>query len=370
MIQAIIIFIVITASVFYVGYRLWKLIPSKKASRILLIIFAVFEIGGFLFLKISGYKLLPYPVVSFIYNSLPVWFYISIYLAIIFIILDLLRLLGVRIIKKYLFSSWTGLAYLSALLAILLIGGYINYLNVKKEYLPITLSKHTIDVKPLIKIVVIGDLNIGYGTGGKEVKKWISLINKEEPDVVLITGDIFDYGLNQLYTDNIAHIFNQIESKYGTYAVMGNQEFLIDRFDSQKFNQFIKDSQIKLLRDSVVLIDNSFYIIGRKDNLYKFRKPLSELIKPLDKSKPLILLDHQPVSFDEAVENGIDLQISGSIGIGQVWPLSLYVKSLFENPYGYSIRENTHFYVTSGIGINSGKFRFGSQSEYLVIQLQ
>lgn len=126
MIQIIIVFIVITASVFYVGYRIWKLIPSKKVSRILLIIFAVFEIGGFLFLKISGYKLLPYPVVSFIYNSLPIWFYISIYLAIIFIILDLLRLLGVRTIKKYLFSSWTGLASLSILLALLLLGGYIN----------------------------------------------------------------------------------------------------------------------------------------------------------------------------------------------------------------------------------------------------
>lgn len=369
MIQIIIIFIVITASIFYVGYRLWKLIPSKKVSRILLIVFAIFEIGGFFFIEISGYKLLPYPIVSFIYNSLPVWFYVSIHLAIVFIILDLLRLLGVRAIKKYLFSSWAGLAYFSVFSAILLFGGYLNYLDIKKEELSITLSKHTID-KPSIKLVVIGDLNIGYGTGRKELQKWISLINKEKPDVVLITGDIFDYGLNQLYTDNISPIFNQIESKYGTYAVMGNQEFLIDRFDSQKFSQFMNDSRIKLLRDSVVLIDNSFYIIGRQDKLHKFRKPLSELIKPLDKSKPLILLDHQPVSFDEAVVNDVDLQISGSIGIGQVWPLSLYVKSLFENPYGYSVRDSTHFYVTSGIGINGGKFRFGSQSEYVVIYLQ
>ncbi len=371
MIQILIVFILLTVSVFYVGHRLWMLIPSRKTSKILLAVFAVFEMGSLILIKVSGDKLpFPYPIISCIYNVMPVWFYISIYLSIIFIVLDLIRLLGVRKIRKYLFGSWRGVTYLSILMVSIMLYGYVNYFNKKKVELTINLSKRTSSAKPPIKIVVISDLNIGYGIGYKELQGWIRLINKENPDIVLIAGNLLDNSLQQIYIKNIVQEFCQIDSKYGTYAVMGDHEYFIDKFDSQlKFRQFLNESKITLLRDSVVLLNNSFYVIGRNDYLFRDRKPLFELTGSLDKSKPLILLDHLPVNFDEAVENKINLQFSGSISIGQVWPLTLFINSLFENPHGYMVKDNTHIYVTSGIGINGGKFRIGSQSEYIVVHL-
>jgi len=371
MIQILIMFILIISSIFYVGYRLWMLIPSKKTSKILLAIFFVFEIGSLILIKVSGNKLLfPYPVISFIYNAMTAWFYISIYLTIIFIVLDLARLLGVSKINKYMFGSWRGMIYLSIITAFIMIFGYVNYLYKKRVELTINISKQISSTKPPVKIVVIGDLNIGYGVGYKELQRWIRLINKETPDIVLITGDLLDYSLQQIYIKNIARELSQINSQYGTFAIMGNQEYLIDKFDYKlEFRQFLNESRITLLRDSVALIDNSFYVIGRNDYLCRDRKPLSELTHTLDKSKPRILLDHQPISFDEAVENNTNIQFSGSISIGQIWPLSLFINSLFENPHGYMVKGNTHIYVTSGIGINGGKFRIGSQSEYVVVHL-
>jgi predicted MPP superfamily phosphohydrolase len=89
----------------------------------------------------------------------------------------------------------------------------------------------------------------------------------------------------------------------------------------------------------------------------------------IDTAKPVILLDHQPVNLKETEENRVDLQLSGHTHNGQVWPFSQVIALLFEHPYGYLKKGAAHIYVTSGLGIWGGKFRVGSQSEYVVIHL-
>jgi predicted MPP superfamily phosphohydrolase len=73
--------------------------------------------------------------------------------------------------------------------------------------------------------------------------------------------------------------------------------------------------------------------------------------------------------LEEAEENGIDLQISGHTHKGQVWPISMITGWMYEKDHGFIKKGNANIYVSSGIGIWGGKFRIGTQSEYIVIDV-
>jgi predicted MPP superfamily phosphohydrolase len=214
--------------------------------------------------------------------------------------------------------------------------------------------------------VAVSDLHLGYGISRKEFESWLPLINDENPDIVLIVGDLVDSNIYLLFAGNFAESVKKIHSKYGVYAVLGNHEYI---GNVTKSAQFLQLAGVILLQDSVVLIDDSFYLIGRDDRSNPRRKSIEELIAPADQSKPLIMLDHQPVNLDETAKNRIDLQLSGHTHKGQIWPFSWVISRLFEHAYGYLKKGDSHIYVTSGLGIWGGKFRIGSQSEYVVIHL-
>ncbi len=122
------------------------------------------------------------------------------------------------------------------------------------------------------------------------------------------------------------------------------------------------------MRDSFIYI-NGITIIGRDDYTNLKRDKLDKIIQGIDTSSFTILMDHQPTKLNDAVTNGIDFQLSGHTHRGQVFPISLITDALFELSHGYLKKGNTHFYVSSGIGIWGGKFRIGTRSEYLVLDI-
>ncbi len=132
---------------------------------------------------------------------------------------------------------------------------------------------------------------------------------------------------------------------------------------------------IKFLRDEVAMIDNSFYVIGREDySKFNFtrmrRKTLDELTQNLNNSLPKILLDHQPLNLNEAVDNSIDIQLSGHTHHGQIAPANLITKLVYELSWGYKKKQNTHFYVSSGIGTWGPPVKIGNDAELILINLK
>ncbi|KAA6307172.1 hypothetical protein EZS27_041161, partial [termite gut metagenome] len=182
-------------------------------------------------------------------------------------------------------------------------------------------------------------------------KGWIKLINKENPDIVLIAGDAIDNSVRPLYERGIAESFKQINTKYGIYASPGNHEYITGISSSLAF---LKEAGITVLRDSVAFINDTFYIVGRDDRANNARKSLEELTDTLDKSKLLILLDHQPYNLEQAERNGIDLQISGHTHYGQIFPISLITEMMYEKAHGYLKKGDSHIYVSSGLGLWGG----------------
>ena len=99
---------------------------------------------------------------------------------------------------------------------------------------------------------------------------------------------------------------------------------------------------------------------------------MDELTQNLDKSKYMLVLDHQPGDYDAQADSGVDLVLSGHTHGGQMIPIT-YVGELFninDATYGYEKRKDTEFIVTSGISDWEILFKTGTKSEYVIIDVE
>ena len=166
--------------------------------------------------------------------------------------------------------------------------------------------------------------------------------------------------MRPLMEERMAEEFHRLKAP--VYACMGNHEFYTGVPEAK---QFYKDAGIRLLIDEAAVIDSSIAVIGRDDRSNMRRKPIKDLMKD-DSSLFTIVLDHQPYHLDRTEKAGVDFQLSGHTHRGQVWPISWVTDHIYECSWGSHQRGKTQFYVSSGLGIWGGKFRIGTQSEYVV----
>lgn len=352
---------------FYTGFRLYKTLPALVLPRVLLIILFVMGIVGMVIFFSFGEKLST-TISGGLYRFSTSWIIVFLYLLISVLLIDIFNILNKIfhfIDKEYAFNLFkenllTSI-FIFGLVGLILIIGNVQYNNKKRQQISIFSDK----VEKPIRIVGISDLHIGYTISAKEVSKWVRLINKEKPDIVIIAGDIIDNHLRPIIEDSISNVLNEINAPMGVYACTGNHDLM---FAINEDINFYENSDITLLRDSSINV-NGITIIGRDDYTNLRRSKLDKIIEGVDKTTFTVLMDHQPTALDDAVNNGIDFQLSGHTHRGQVFPISLITDAIFEKSHGYLKKGNTQFYISSGIGIWGGKFRIGTRSEYLVLDI-
>ena len=352
---------------FYVSLRGWQaLSPIRNAGSWYLmaniVLFVVMMIG---FMARGSMPPTLAKTITFIGFS---YMIVMIYLLLSFLIIDVVRLANLLIhfapAGMNAFRMWSLILTLGGITVAMIIGNY-------KFNHPEIVSLDLRTEKPLqnkqLKIVAASDIHLGVSIDKKRLKKYVDLINDQHPDIVLFAGDVSDNATLPLINQQMAEELRQIKAPLGVYAISGNHEYYAENPYSTA--EYLKTAGIVTLRDSAALIDNSFYIVGRDDKTNHKRKELSEIVNALDKSKPLILLDHQPFHLQDAQKNGIDLQISGHTHNGQFFPGNLFVKNMYEIGYGYRQIGKTHYYVSSGLGLWGPQYRIGTQSELVVINL-
>lgn len=312
---------------------------------------------------------MPTSITIGIYSFSTNWLIVFLFLFISTLLIDLFRLVNYffHFIEKetlilYFNHNLKTTIIVFGSVALLLLFGNLQYHNKKRQHLNITSNKIN---KPL-RIVGVSDLHIGYTISKREVEKWVKLINSENPDIVIVAGDVIDNHMRPIIEDSIGSVFRKIDAPMGVFACTGNHDHL---FAIKEDECFYKRSGITLLRDSSINL-NGITIIGKDDHSNSNRKSLSNIMENVDDSSFKILLEHQPLDLEDAVINNIDFQFSGHTHRGQVFPISLITDALFELSHGYLKKNNTHFYVSTGIGIWGGKFRIGTRSEYLVLDLK
>ena len=306
------------------------------------------------------------------------WLAAIVYFLLAVILFDLVRLLnlGFHFLPlpdsiEYLNLKLTVLIITVFSVGFILIYGYINAIHPRINNLNLTISKLSPITKSL-KIVAVSDIHLGPLIGKKRLELLVKLVNEQKPDIIILAGDILDESQESIIKEDTGNPLRKFNSTYGVYAVAGNHEYIGGISTAIKY---IQSLNITILRDSSAEINKSFYLIGRDDRgmgrgSNKKRKALNELVMNLDKSKPLILIDHQPYNLQEAVNNGIDIQISGHTHNGQFWPFNYITKKIFELSWGYKKKVNTHFYVSSGFGTWGPPIRIGNRPEIIVFDLK
>lgn len=248
--------------------------------------------------------------------------------------------------------------------------GTLNASASKIRTYEIVINKY---VEEPINIIMVSDIHLGNIIRNKRLRKMVQTINSLNPDFIAIAGDIIDSNITPFTERNMAEEFSHLKSKYGTYAVLGNHDLMTRSID--KIVTILNENKVNILRDEAVLINDSFYIIGRDDVTIKLytkenRKPLKDITKELDNSKPLILIDHNPKDVKESYNANIDLQLSGHTHKGQISPLNFITKRAFEVDYGHLQKDSFNVIVSSGYGTWGPPIRLGSKSEIVVIKLK
>ncbi len=253
----------------------------------------------------------------------------------------------------------------------IVLGGYVNARTPRIKTLVLTVPKNGRGMKSL-NIAVASDIHLGTIVCKSKLERIVEHINALNPDLVLLPGDVVDEDIGPVIRNNLGETLRKIKSKYGVVAVTGNHEYI---GGVEPACRYLVEHGITMLRDSWVKIGGSVYVVGREDiSIHGFtgktRKPLSELMAEVDKSCPIILMDHQPFRLEEAETNGADLQLSGHTHHGQLWPFNFITRKVYELSWGYKKRGNTHYYVSCGVGTWGPPIRTGNRPEIVNIKLQ
>ena len=347
----------------YLAWHIWVMLPLSAWLKSLVIATGVMS---FLMLFLNfrrAFDALPLWTARWAYEVGTSSLFVLLYLVIIFLVLDLGRL--VRVVPKSLLyhNGYTALGILVLMVGVFVYGN-LHYNNKVRVALDLKSQK---PLAKEYKIVMASDLHIGYHNPRKELARWVDMMNAENPDFILIAGDIIDGSMRPIIEEKMAEEFRRLKAP--VYACLGNHEFYSGVPGAK---QFYQDAGIHLLVDEAAVIDSSIVIIGRDDRSNMRRKPVKDLVAATHHLSPItytIVLDHQPYNLDRAEAAGVDFQLSGHTHRGQVWPISWITDRIYECSWGSLQRGKTQFYVSSGIGIWGGKFRIGTQSEYVVATL-
>lgn len=304
------------------------------------------------------------------------WMGILIYLLLFFLLSDLIILFG-SIVKVIPTPIPQIVHFYASLTAILLSISFISYgiYNANQiKHVSYDIQTKETTFSNGIKIVLISDLHLGAVNSEKRLKSIVQKINKLEPDLVCIAGDIFNDDYNTLRDPEKAiDLLKSITATYGVYGSLGNHDGGKTFGD---MTNFLKQSNIKLLNDEYVIIDKRLILFGRVDPspIGGFdgmkRKEISEMLASLDTSMPIVVMDHTPTKLEQYGEE-IDLILAGHTHKGQIFPGNLITNALFEVDYGYYQKNaaSPHVIVTSGVGTWGMPMRVGTNNEIVSINL-
>lgn len=339
-----VIFLIINYVIFY-GFSFTFNIPQTFFYYIIFLIVALALPISQVFLKFSSNIL-----VRSLYAASAFWLGMSAYLLLLF---------AVYLIAGFFIQIPAQTAGIIIVTTALIISLYASFNTTKLEIEELNIP--LIGLKDDIRAVQISDVHLGPIRKFGFIRKMVNEILDLNPEIVFITGDIFD-GSAKL-PDDILKDFNRI--KVPIIFIMGNHDFYQGL---NEVSHFMSTTPIKILNNQTIDF-RGLQIIGVTfswDTKY-----LEETLKTIDydQNKPTILLYHLPREFKAAKDAGIDLQLSGHTHAGQFFPFSYFVKLMFPYIRGLYENQGSFLYVSQGTGTLLPPMRLGSRCEITLINL-
>lgn len=312
------------------------------------------------------------------------------YMNALIVLLHLALFIGLAklIFKKFKFAGTVALVLAVVYLAV----GYVQANNVWQTDYTVTTDKAV----GTLRVALIADSHVGTTFDGDGLAPHIEEINKQNPDVLVVTGDFVDEDTSREDMVAACRTLGKATPKFGTYFVFGNHDKGLYSNGERGYTgddliAELEKNGVTVLQDESVLIDDRFYLVGRQDASEETdfgggRASIAELASTLDRSKYSIVLDHQPRDYDAETAAGVDLVLSGHTHGGQMIPLMQIIRWFHvgddnvyglesshlgdDNVYGYENHDHTDFIVTSGISDWAIQFKTGCRSEYVIVDIQ
>lgn len=366
---------------YWIGQRVWhgmfKYFPYAKVWRIYY--WFLFSLIAFSYLLGQAFqKYLPAHLNRIIAYIGAYWLAIMFYLLIILFVLEILRivnkylnLIPAAFLKKPRFKLALSFIILSSLTGILAYGTW-NAQNPRVQHYDLKINKSAGNLKSL-HAVMVSDIHLGTINQNGTLNGLINRVNALHPDIILLAGDVFDENVEVFVEQKMAVPFQSLKAPYGTYAVLGNHEYIGNH--AEEAIHYLEEGGIHVLRDQSAEIANSIYLVGRDDlSGARFRgsqrTALKNLLKNVDVKRPILVLDHQPSHLEEAEQAGVDLQLSGHTHHGQLWPVQWITERIFEKDWGLLQKGSFNLIVSDGYGTWGPPIRLGNHPEIVDLQLQ
>jgi len=304
------------------------------------------------------------------------WMGIFVYLLLFLLIADLVVLLGsaVNLIPRPVPPM---VGFYASSTALLLMVGFVSYgiynaTQIKNVSYDIQTKESVLSSG--MKIVLISDLHLGAVNSEKRLDRIVENINRLEPDLICIAGDLFNDDFHAIRDPERAiEKLKSLKATYGVYGSLGNHD---GGKTFAKMLDFLERSDIRLLNDEYVRIADRLVLFGRVDPspIGGFggmkRKEITETLASLDTDRPVVVMDHTPSGLEQYGEN-VDLVLSGHTHKGQIFPGNLITNAIFTVDYGHYQKDasSPHVIVSSGAGTWGMPMRVGSHNEIVSIYL-
>jgi len=240
------------------------------------------------------------------------------------------------------------------------------------------------------KIIQISDVHSGSFFNPEKLQKAIDLINEQEADLVVFTGDMVNNLASEF--EPFIPLFSTIKAKDGKFSILGNHDYG-DYFNwptkEEKAQnvpnliEFQRQAGFEVLRNEHRFIDKNgekLYLLGVENWGLKPFPQYGDLDKasagiPPEAAK--ILLSHDPTHFDEIVKkhpSNVQLTLSGHTH-GMQFGLDL--KNVRWSPVQFRYKkwadlyesEGKNLYVNRGFGVIAYPGRVGIDPEITLFEL-
>ncbi|HEY3378795.1 MAG TPA: metallophosphoesterase [Armatimonadota bacterium] len=368
------IFIALFAAInFYVGYRGWQAFGkqfSPSAAKLYWVIFFLvafsYLIGRVLERAMPG----AFSAAVTVFGSY--WLGAMFYFFWLLLVVDLVRVCNhwLHFVPAALSPAAAGLAVV-ILVAGIMVYGVWNARHPRWRSYDIVIPKTAGSIQQL-HMVMVSDIHLGLIVNNGRLRTLIEQINARNPDLVIFAGDTIDEDVGPFIEQKMPEMLQRLHPRYGSYAIFGNHEYIGG--NAEEAETLYTDSGITVLRDRWVKVAEQIYLVGRDDRSRSRynggpRLPLAQVMQGVDRTHPIILLDHQPFGLEDGESQGADLQLSGHTHHGQMFPNNLITERIFAQDWGYLRKGAFQLIVSCGYGTWGPPIRTGNTPEALDIQL-
>ncbi|MGP4010132.1 metallophosphoesterase [Streptomyces sp. 4N124] len=216
------------------------------------------------------------------------------------------------------------------------------------------------------RIAVVSDIHLGPVLGRGFAQKVVDTINATQPDLIAVVGDLVDGSVKDL--GPAAAPLAQLTARHGAYFVTGNHEYFSG---AEQWVEEVRRLGLRPLENARTELPH-FDLAGVNDVAGESEGQGPDFAKALgdrDTARTCVLLAHQPVQIHDAVDHGVDLQLSGHTHGGQLWPGNLIAAAANPTLAGLERYGDTQLYVTRGAGAWGPPTRVGAPSDITVVEL-